>query len=566
MKKILVLSILFSFLEANFDAWDSENKKSISTKTANKSFALTVVSLDNKGNFKKISKEICVRIKSKDFFSTWKKIFFSNEYKKEIFLKSPKITKKAKIEIKECDSDKIYESLDSFAIKPYKFELFIPKILKSQKEYFFKKAVKAVDFKGMVTSYQNSLKLKYEKLNRELKRDKNLSGVLKTSTLYFNNGKADLKISFDDTANIQIILEDSEFAKIDAKDTPLKEREIKTKITIFFKIDHFLLSFLSLPLIENNDKNYTYLSNDLNMSAKLRNLSFLIEAKGEQNKTLLNYKAPKDKYFANKIEIKREISINPSKDLLIEEQNTSFIKDIIFKDGKGIVNLKDICFNYKRDYKNPKNPFFVYGKDINISIKTNDNIFKEAKGEIFGNFYKKALFFYGKLETKDLKTDKNLSNHSAFVEIFCKKECDRYFQNFEENRINWFINRFDNQTFLKSLIAKISPVMKDSFSYFVGIKNIKRAQKGEIKFQIFTNKNIKSLSFIHIDIPKWLWFGRYIYSFSNDSSCANHPCFQYIYNPPFKKSFYLKSGEDKEKNFINDLNVSIEKKYLKVYR
>ncbi len=569
MKKFFMFISFLSVMKAGFDAWDIDkniNERAISTKIAGKDFFITIASLDDKNkNFKKIKDKVCIRIKTENLTSPWREIEFKNEEKKNILLNYPDIAKEAKIEIKKCSKNRIYKSSDSFAIRAFKFVISIPKTLISQKSYFFKNAIKAVNYKGKTVNYENSPNLNYKKLNRKLKEDNTLKGVLKTESLKFKNGTANLNIFFSDTANVEIEIKDSNFSNIDKKDTPLFQRETLSKEILFFKIKKFSLSFLNPPSFENNDTNYTYLSNDLNMSARASNLSFEIKALGEKNQTLFNYKDPKDIYFANKIKIEKSLSIKPFKDLIIKDKNSSFIKDIFFKDGKAKVILKDIPFNYKRDFKRPKNPFFAKGKDSTIYIKTEDLIYK-TKGEIISNFQKNALFFFAKCYFKDLNTNKTPSLNQGYIQIYCDKDCKNYFKNFEESEINWFINRYDSSTYfsVNSFLPKISPSLKDDFAFFTGVKEIKKANKGEIDFKIFTNKRRSAFAYFHVNIPSWLWKSDYFsYSFSNKSSCATHPCFKYIYTPPsFKQKTYKKESMD----LIKDINVSIEKKYLKVFR
>ncbi len=215
-----------------------------------------------------------------------------------------------------------------------------------------------------------------------------------------------------------------------------------------------------------------------------------------------------------------------------------------------------------------KNPFFAKGKESTVYIKIEDLIYK-AKGEIISNFQKDALFFFAKCSFKDLKTNKNPSSNQIYIQIYCNKDCKNYFKNFEESEINWFINRYDNSTYipLNSFLPKTSPSLKNDFAPFIGVKEVKKANRGEINFKIFTNKKKNSFAYFHINIPTWLWKSDYFpYSFSNQSSCATHPCFKYIYTSPSFKKREIASGKEESINLIKDINISIEKRYLKVFR
>ncbi len=564
----LIILILSDFANAGLDAWDYKDKQRyISTKIEAQKFSLTVASLDeNNENFQKYSGYVCLRVKSPSYTSPWKKIYFKNQTKKRIDLtinRSIGGKESAAIELKKVENSclensRIYESSDKFTIRPLKFVFSAPKNLKSQKRYLFKNAIKAINAKGEISKSYNfdNLTLSYTKRDRNLKPDSSLKGELKSKPITFKEGVSDLEISFSDTANILLKLIDENYCKID-KESP---SSIKGEADINFLIDHFNLQFISPPSFKNAHENYTYLSNDLNMSAFIENLSLIIEAAGEANKTLFNYKDPKDRYFANLLDINQTALISPSKDLIAKEANlTLFDQNISFKDGKAKIDLKKILFNYERNESLPKNPFFT-NKESNITVTLKDTLTK-AKGKIFAHIEKSALFFYAKTQTKDLKTDKNPSKNEILIEIYCKKDCDKYFKNFEEEEINWFINRKDNQTSLFSydFVPKNSPFL-NSDPLNMKIQNIK-TENGEIKFNILS-KNSKSISaYFHINIPSWLWKSDYYgYSFEQNSSCAQHPCFKYLY---IKNS---SANPSKNETLLEDTNISVEKRYPKVFR
>jgi len=593
MKKSLIISIFYFCLYgygAVFNAWDDSKdieNQTISTKVVSKKFSLIIASLsDDKKKYEKFSGTVCVRVEDKNgvLLSDWQELNFSDEYRKEIsFIVKKAVGGKnfARVRI-EYDFDKNkkcpltslekYKSFlsDSFAVRAYKFEFLLKdKVFVAQKRYLFKEALKALDFEGdVIEDYERTLSLGYKKLNREKKEDDSLAGELKISKALFEKGRADMEFYFDDTAFVKFIARDLTFSDVDKKDTSLKDREIYGEKIVFFRADSFYLSFPSRPFIKNAFKNFTYFSNDLNHSASFCDFSVKIEAKGEEGGILRNYQDPKKLYFANNLEINASLKVSPEKGLILKRSPSSYKSyDLVFKEGIGILRYKNAIFNYERDRSRPKNPLSVNGRDCNISFSIKDEKFESVKGKIFSDFEKKALFVYGRVETEDIKTDLNDTKHKIFIDVYCDKDCGKFFKNFEERSIGWFLNKDDNYTVISDFRPKPSPSLKDTVSPYVGIKNIEKAKEGVVKFSIF-NTSLESLSsYIHIDIPSWLWHSPYYdYNYSLSSDCSSHPCFLYLYSPLKKKDFKdIESGNYKGVD-LEEFNGSIKNRRLKVFR
>ncbi len=596
IKKIsfLILSISIFSYAAVFGIWDRDGdikKQTISSKISSKKFALTIASLTkDKKEYEDFTGTVCVNLKDKKalFKFDWVNLQFDKEFKKEAVFKVKEaigddnylkvVVEYSEEKNQKCPLKKTIDkkrdsfTSDSFCVRPYKFAFFLKdKTFISQKRYLLRDAVKALDYEGnIIKNYEKRLSLKYEKLNRKRDVDTSLAGDLKVSDISFKKGVGDIEFYFNDTAFLRFILKDSEFCKEDKKDTSLKDRTIYGNDEVFFKLDHFSLSFIKKPVIKNAFSLFTYFSNDLNHSASFCNLSISIAAKGKENETLKNYKDPKDLYFANPLDINVTLLVNPKKDILKKDFPASFLKkSIAFKNGEGILEYKDAKFNYKKDYLHPKNPFFIEGADANISIKINDSLYKDAKGEIFSYFAKKALFYYASFSVDDLKTGSKEITHKAFIDIYCDKGCEKYFNDFEERRINWFLNEDDNYTVLdlKDFFPKPSVSMKDTVSMYVGVKDLQRAKNGVIEFKIF-NTSPKSLSsYIHIGIPSWLWHSSYYdYDFSLSSDCSSHPCFLYLYSLGNSGNFKEIETGNYEGVEIGEYNGTIKKRFLKVFR
>ncbi len=578
---------------AVFNAWD-DNKgledQTISSKISSKKFVLKVASLTDDGkSYKDFTGTVCVKLRDKKgvFNSGWINLQFDGDSYKSVAFKVDKAvgddnSLRAEMEYDEkkgltCPLENgglSKESFfsDAFCVRPYRFGFFLKdKMFISQKEYFFEKALKALDYEGnVVENYEKSLVLEYEKLNRKGDVDGSLAGNLKSLKISFKKGEGDIKLYFDDTAFLRLILKDDDFCKEDRKDTALKDREIYGEEKVFFKIDRFSLSFLKKPFIKDAFSDFTYLSRDLNHSASFCNLSVSIKAEGARGEILKNYKDPKDIYFADPLDINATLSVSVRENLLKKDFPNSFVKEPIpFKDGEAVLRYEDAKFNYAKDYLRPKNPFFVRGKDCNISIEVEDGVYKSAKGKAFSKFDNEALFYYASFEVGDLKSDLKEVSHEAFIDVYCDKECDKYFKNFEERRINWFLNEDDNETSLDKtdFFPKPSVSMKDTVSPYVGIKEVEKADGGVVRFKVFSTSSESLSSYIHIKIPSWLWHGSYYdYNFSLDSDCSFHPCFLYIRSVNGKSGVKdIESGKYEE-TAGGEYNGTIKKRFLKVFR
>ncbi len=601
-KNYFAFWILFTALSVNatvFDAWDTvkitskkdSGKRKISTKITGKTFELTVASLSkDKKEYKEFNGTVCIKaIDKKGILKTkWHKLLFKNEKQKNIKLLINEAVggeNEAKIEFDWMENkdttcpitaqikDTLTKSSDSFSIKPQKFIFIYPKqneSLISQHHYKFKKAIKALSFDGKSTvkTYNASFELKFEKRDRNMKIDNALKGDLKSQKPNFKNGVSDLDFSFTDTAMVTLVAEDKKWCKIDEKDTKEEERTIYAEVNVSFALDHFELSFLNPPTIENNSTGFTYLSNDLNMSASLKNLSLKITAKGEQNAILQNYQDPKEKYFANNLNINSNISITPKDKLLLADEPKPLLDhNLSFSKGNAVLDYKTVRFNYKKDYKNPINPFVVKGKECNISIDINDTKYPHAKGKIKKAFEKEALFYYARVETFDLKTDSNKTKNKIYIEVYCDKNC-LGFKNLEQRSIDWYINKNDGFSDNVLFYPRISISYNDAVAPYCAVKNTNTA-KGVITFDVINTIQKDNSAYFHIDIPSWLWSSRY-YDYGFDvpnSNCAKHPCFHYSFKNGSKTSSKeIKTGKYQGIDLLDDHNTSIKNRYLKVLR
>jgi len=188
--------------------------------------------------------------------------------------------------------------------------------------------------------------------------------------------------------------------------------------TIQFIPDHFEISNSSIS--NHHNGNFTYLSNDLNMSA---NVTLTIEAKNKGGKNASNFDQKKDFYEAPVnlvMNIKKE---HPYGNDLIKADipNETLLG---FKGGS--LTYDKLAFNYKRLNDETVNPFDVNYTDITIDINStySSDIIIKGEGNISEGdatfFYAKAKpnkFFYDDIQDTEVNTPISIS-------IYCDPEID----------------------------------------------------------------------------------------------------------------------------------------------
>jgi len=261
--------------------------------------------------------------------------------------------------------------------------------------------------------------------------------------------------------------------------------------------------------------NFTYISNDLNMSSEL---NITVRAKNKQNKTTKNYNKAcyakntdlnisytqngnintllLTKLIANGENRDKNISING----LITEKHLS--KNIFNTDNNGSANIK-IYINFKKNYSNPVSKFNMMINDINISdvdgISGNKNL-----GE-------NTLFEYGKIDVKNVATiDKKEINTTIYYEYW------------DDNK-GWIINS-DHTNAIYGDINKSKSIIPSEISEF----NLGNIKNGQQSVTIKTNHSLPYSAKIHLSISSWLWYHPLAKDYKDPSSsnldCLTHPC------------------------------------------
>jgi hypothetical protein len=311
----------------------------------------------------------------------------------------------------------------------------------------------------------------------------------------------------------------SRFAKVDCKDTSVSDGSNltadliaigKTSIKINISPDHFDVNSTNFNF---SGGTYTYLSQDLNMSASTK---IDITAKNAEGNTTVNY----DKScYSNNVIITASHSVIPdplSSISYLESTNNvsgsvskgsdisglNFTKTIF---DKGIAKLV-LDYNFDRDSLKPLNPF-----DFNISkITVVDSVGLFGSGIPLGV----EKFVYGRVSVSDITSTENIVSNPVYYEVFSTIGSG-FVNGMEQTVLHWYKNKLhtgsDYGTVFKgAFLAGGNDVNVIPEGFNSGIQNIN------------VSNGIEKT--VHLDTSTWLWNSpksNYDYS----GTCINHLCF-----------------------------------------
>ena len=391
-----------------------------------------------------------------------------------------------------------FTSSDHFAIRPDKFEITGSGYTRADNNISFL-TIKAIGYLDGTTTYydENS-----SSLNISVSDDLCPASTLGYS-FAFSDGLANINyLKYPEVGEIELNISERdgrEFAIVDSDDTADSDRFItpalSNKITIL--PDHFGIT------IENvsNFGNFTYLSNDLNMSA---DMNATIKALNANNNITQNYTnncyskniTTQISHYSsttmqNLNNIITQYSSNP------KDSNISFVFDKSnFSNGVALLNL---MINFDRNYSAPTNPFTLTLDTISV-VDSNDT---NAQASISQNLD----FLYGKVFAKDIVTNKNDTNLSVEFE---------YYNN------GWIKNNYHTNQNYGSVYSIFT-----TGDVTLGLNENTLNQEQNISVSL--NNSIKPYKVkLHLNIPTWLWYSRYNQPFAEanitNTDCLTHPC------------------------------------------
>ena len=581
-----------SQLSYRFDAWDIFRNldgaivdRNISTKIVDKEFALLVASLDENGSgYQEFNGTVCIRIEDENGgVSAWQKRLFwdmntsaqtsqgtlnftiTRALRRAIvhiaWIKDKDVPCPLKSEGNETNAS------DQFAVRPEKFVILPTRKKVRAGENFFITFEARSHTKNLVPDYNES---KDESFAVEVKESDQrcITGAFTLASFAFGNGIAkNILANYGEVGELNISIHEKdgkEFALVDRDDTNTTQRFIQgARRTVRFIPHHFAI-WSSLYDFDR-EKNFTYLSFDLNMSAKI---SALITAQNAQDQTTFNYN---NLCYAKDIDItfSHNSLFAPSLHRLlyilqdaydlnrslqsVEKNDILAIKGYeasnFTTDHNGSTKLT-IYFNFDRDPSRPVEPFTFNLLQINVTDKEANGTTRHSDGKI--------SFYYGRLKSDDLFTHKLEDTLTLPVLVYHWGEpmiLEGWgAMDLHQNQDGTILKLMPKKGFaLTDLDAAMSAkaTLQQGFGYYkVHIRNLSKEPR----------------AFIHLEIPQWLWFTydpTKSYSFDPSSDCTTHPCIQYRY---FAKHYTtpVQSGTIEGVHF--EQNISATKHGVRIFR
>ena len=228
-----------------------------------------------------------------------------------------------------------------------------------------------------------------------------LSGTLSFGSPFnFVDGSATGGIKFDNVGKVQIKLIDTTWAKVDidhgdtTADCSASGAYVCGDLNATFIPHHFNLT--NVHLKNNQAHSYTYLSNDLNMSA---GFDVTLAAANEANATTTNFDI---NTWENPVDVNITLPTitgkTPIKSEIATTSKISFtngVKTIHYNDTNSSANLR---FNFDRNATTPQNPFQVQGVDTTLTASSKYTASSGATATIQGSNVadQNATFLYGR--------------------------------------------------------------------------------------------------------------------------------------------------------------------------
>ena len=565
-----------------FDAWDifrDINDRNISTKRVDYNISLTIASLDENGtNYQDFNGTVCATVDNNT-----SKLDFRDQNSTTVSFKISKAFKDVRVHIswkKNADEDCPFaqednstDSTDNFSIRPNKFHIDI-----NTSSFYagvpFYIDINATNFDGENTQDYNETNGTSFVFDINDSNSTCSAGVLGgvPNPLKFTNGSVYFDANYSDVGDVNFTVQEingSEFALVDEDDTNDSVRLIQ-KFSKSIMVEPYSFAIVDYKFKRSLDQNWLYMSDvkDMNTTA-----SFKIQAQNFSGSATHKF----DKLcYANDVNFTVDVNSTSS------DGNVSYFKNVngigfyehnkslnysglsavINKDNFSDGNSTSIIYalNVYREYDKTKNPLSLQFKDINTTYPHNSNV--KNIGLVLENNTSK--YYYGRVKTKDIDTNKQSVSHTLDIEVYSSIGLDGFIQ----KSLDWYNMKNDNITKINNFLPKKN--FKINSDDKIGVSDINSTQNisnGIVGFTITNNWTRPNSAYIHLKIPKYLWYSRYNgYDVNSSSSCANHPCFKYNYLKN-NNSIGIKSGDFNGTNIGSDYNATkVTKKGVKVFR
>ena len=570
-----------------FDAWDtikSIASRTISTKKVSENFDLTVASLNNTGTaLQDFNGTVCVRIvndQNVSYNGNGSKLYFNNEQTKTLSgINIDKALKDARVLITwkknvntSCpllvDANSTLAT-NNFAIRPTQFTILPPAQTYAGENF-------TLDFKALNALASNTVGYTETKGNSfdittNIVKSGCENGVFNLANFSFSDGQSlAVQTSFTDVGELNITIAEklgSEFAKIDASDTTDANRLISPQ-SIIVTVNPYELNVTDSNFTASTGQNWLY---DANVSDMFVTAHSQVEARNMQHQPLINFT---NACYAQPVNLGFYYDVNNTNNTVnlsyspINGTMTSALKPI--SDLNKTITILATSFITARasaDYR------FNVDRAYNISLSPIDMALKEVKvtsagvSKIVNNqtVGKGARFYYGRVKTKDIVTDKTSVPHLLYVEVYSSTPLTN---GFYQNSFNWYINGSDDGTTVfgdGNFSENKGFINTQPSTSTIAVANTQILSDGVLRFNI-NNILKEQAATIHMAIPTWLWSNNLNdYNNSANSTCATHPCFDYKFIPDMDTRG-IRSGTTQGSTIGRDFNASYQKSGVKTFR
>ncbi len=564
-----------------FDVWDTFrdiNDRNISTKIVSQGFDLTLASLDeNNENYQEFNGTVCVV--SDNNIS---KVLFLDQNSSTLSLQVSRAIKDLRIHIswkKNVDEncplaqeDNSTDSSDNFAVRPKKFYIDI----NSTKFYAgvpFHIDINATDFADVSTKDYNETRGISFVFDINDSNATCSSGILGgvSNPFSFVDGTVSFDANYSDVGDVNFTLREingSEFAKVDEDDTNDTTRLIK-EYSKKIRVEPYQFAIVDYEFVRNPDQDWRYMGdvNDSNIS-----ISFMVQAQNRSGDPTKKFDA---QCYSQDVGVSIDLNSTSSDgnvsyyQLINGVSKTASDRNLSDFDLIDTVNAQDFsdanssrikyALNVYRKYDSPVNPLDITALDINTTYPIDANVLNIGLS-LDDN---KSRFYYGRVRTSDIDTNKQSVKHSLDIEIYS----DTSLSGFRRNSLSWYGMNRDNITKIIDFLPKKDFSMSDDKAGINDINSTQNISDGVVSFTITNSWSEADSAYIHLKIPNYLWYSRYNdYSDSNSSNCGSHPCFKYNYLLD-GSSANITSGNFNGTDIGSDYNASkVSKKGVKVFR
>ncbi|MDD2838578.1 MAG: right-handed parallel beta-helix repeat-containing protein [Sulfuricurvum sp.] len=562
-----------------FDAWDSFrsiNDRNISTKIVNKPFTLSVASLDTANTaLQDFNGTVCVQIiDTLSGSQLGRNCQVWNPLQSSLYtFTSPSATKNAaaKIAWKKSDlsgtfaigsEDNATFSSDRFAIRPASFAINAPNAT-AGKDFNITFTAPIYGASTASNSYNETAGISFDVSVTEHKPACPMGTFTPTlNSFSFSNGSKIFTTRYNEVGVLDVTISDrskpcgSMYASIDCDDPDITNYYTQSsdlpigstsgQITVI--PDHF---DVNATLSNFNGKEFTYLSNDLDMSAQL---ALVITAKNGEGNTTKNYTT--ECYSKDTTLTLPHSEVPDPLTKILYSEALSTVNTNVLKESSWILTFNSDLFNngfvdptidlnFDRDDSLPLNPF-----DFTVTSATATDPDTTGTGTPMGT----AKFVYGRARAYDVTTNEASAPNPIEFEVYSTVPTG-YVSGMPQNVLHWYRN-------LNHDTANQGNVIQGGFAAGHNDIDVSLAPSNGLQIVIVTSVHDQT---VHLDISPWLWYSsKYDYNYA--SNCLQHPCFNYDYMDTLGAVHGVNSGTFEGSDFNMAPAQNITNKGVKVFR